>query len=256
MNRISDLRQLCRLMDASARLAEIDGKRAEAMQSGLDVIRVANNGTRGGLLIDAMTGFACERVGQRALARLRDQFSADECRTLITALTAIDDEREPIVKIVKRDMAWSAKQYNFFNRTMLALNPRANLLLQPSIDAFELASKQAEARLRLLFAELAARRYRLEEGREPSNLEALVPRYLPKVPVDPYSGRPIRYRLDPEDGHRLYCVGPDERDDGGKALPERSDWRKARGDVLVDPAEALSPPSNPATPKTPSAETP
>ena len=200
MNRISDLRQLCRLIDASARLAEIDGQCAQSHANGLDVIRVANQGTRGGLLIDVMAGFACEWVGQRALARFRDQLSAEECRTLVTALAAIDDQQ-------RADRKDRETRHGLGRRAAQSLHPddarcqsRVNLLLQPAIDAFELASKRAEARLRLLIAELAVRRYRLEKGNEPPNLEALVPRYLAQGSRRPVFRSPDRLSPGPKAG--------------------------------------------------------
>src|SRR5262249_54730746 len=108
-----------------------------------------------------------------------------------------------------------------------------------------------------LIAELAIRRYRLENGVNPPSLEAMVPRYLARVPLDPYSGKTILYRPDHPEGRRLYCVGPDGKDDLGSALPERSDWSKSRGDVLVEPRKAAGPPDKPDSRlKTPSAEKP
>jgi len=256
MNQVSSLRQLCRLMDASALLAETDGQLPQAVRNGLDVIRVANQGTRGGLLIDALTGMACEWVGQRALARLRDQLTALECRKLVTALEAIDAQREPDDSIIQRDRTWYSAQHNVLSRAILAVHPAANQLLKSSTAPFELASKRAKAGLRLLVAELAVRRYRLENGFDPPVLKSLVPQYFARVPTDPYLGRPIIYRPDQGQGHRLYCVGPDGQDDGGKPLTDRSDWTKVRGDVRADPAEAVHPASKPGTPKTPSAEMP
>jgi hypothetical protein len=242
-----DLRQLCRLMGAAARLAEIDGQRPEAVRNGLDVIKVAQRGSRGGLLVDAMTGFACESIGQRTLARLRDQLTAEECRSLVTALEAIHEQREPISAVVQRDRAWYSASLGFYYRTVLSLSGAAAKLLKPPIAAFELSSHRTVARLRLLIAELAIRRYRLENDTDPPSLEALVPRYLALVPADPYSGRAIRYRVEPPDVHRLYCVGPDGRDDDGKPLPEQPDWRNVSGDVLVDPGEPIVAPKPPSS---------
>jgi hypothetical protein len=237
MDRISDLRQLCRLMGAEARLAEIEGQVPETVRNGIDVIRVAQQGTRGGLLIDAMAGFACESIGQRILARSYDKVSAEECHKVVRELEAIDEEREPVDVIARRDRAWFSASQGFFKRAVLALSPGVNQMTKTSVNALEMSCFRNVARLRLLIAELAIRRYRLGNGIDPPSLDALVPRYMAKVPVDPYSGRPIHYRLEQGRGHRLYCVGPDAQDDGGKAIPERSDWSKARGDVLVDRGE-------------------
>lgn len=69
---------------------------------------------------------------------------------------------------------------------------------------------------------LALEHHRLREGRYPERLEDLVPRDLPAVPLDPWSGRGLGYkRLAQPDavgrGYLLYSVGGDEVDDGGVA---------------------------------------
>jgi hypothetical protein len=71
------------------------------------------------------------------------------------------------------------------------------------------------AELRCATAALAAERYRLAEHRWPERLDALVPRYLAVVPIDPFDGRPLRLRRLP-DGLVIYSVGPDQVDDGGR----------------------------------------
>ena len=70
----------------------------------------------------------------------------------------------------------------------------------------------------LAAAALAARLYALDhDGDLPPSLEALVPRYMPRVPLDTMAagGRPIRYVPDPE-RPRVYHVGPNGIDDGGR----------------------------------------
>jgi hypothetical protein len=82
--------------------------------------------------------------------------------------------------------------------------------------------------------------YQLQEGRPAVRLEDLVPKYLPQLPPDPYSGQPFRYRISkgenvevpadedfqgrkgPEKGRVLpgqgvlWSTGPDRVDDGGR----------------------------------------
>jgi len=78
---------------------------------------------------------------------------------------------------------------------------------------------RARAHLDLARTALAIERYRLATGKVPEQLEELVPQYLEQVPVDPFDGRPIRYRrTDP--GYLLYSVDTDGQDHGGR---ERSD---------------------------------
>lgn len=64
-------------------------------------------------------------------------------------------------------------------------------------------------------AMLAARRYELKHGQLPPSLAALVPDYLPTIPIDPFDGQPLRLNL--TDGTwRVYSIGFDRVDNGGK----------------------------------------
>ena len=67
---------------------------------------------------------------------------------------------------------------------------------------------------------IALERYRLAYGVHPSRLDQLVPQFLESVPLDPWSGQPLRYRAglvpgtEPA-GYILYSIGMDMKDDGG-----------------------------------------
>ncbi len=64
----------------------------------------------------------------------------------------------------------------------------------------------------------AVARFRLANAGElPRTLQDLVPAFLPAVPVDPYSGQPIRYVHDAA-RFAVYSNGTNQRDDGGKDL--------------------------------------
>ena len=67
---------------------------------------------------------------------------------------------------------------------------------------------------------LAAERYRLKEGQLPDTLDELVPGYMPQLPLDPFDGKPLRFRhLDK--GYVIYSVGQDLTDDQGEARKPR-----------------------------------
>jgi hypothetical protein len=68
----------------------------------------------------------------------------------------------------------------------------------------------------------AIKAYEKEHGRIPDRLEELVPDYLPRVPKDPFDGKPFRYRKSniprlPAEAWAVYSIGPDFTDDGGTA---------------------------------------
>jgi hypothetical protein len=69
---------------------------------------------------------------------------------------------------------------------------------------------------RMAATALAIRLYQIDAGLRPSDLKALVPRYLAAVPVDPFDkdGRPIRC-LSAGDRPLLYSAHTNGKDDGG-----------------------------------------
>jgi hypothetical protein len=236
--RIGQVRALGRLLLSEGRLAETEGRLSGAMVSYLETARLGPHVSRGGLMLDALAGWAIEGTGLDALRGIRDRLPEDDLREAIRELEAIDRNREPCRRVVANEDAWRKKAVPLYTRAVLGVTGMGNRLLAPAYRAAELALQRTEARLRLLLSDLAIRAYRLETGSDPETLADLVPRYLATIPVDPYSGRPLVYRRGEGDGdYRLYCVGPDGRDDGGRPLPERSDWSTASGDVLIDPLE-------------------
>ncbi len=82
----------------------------------------------------------------------------------------------------------------------------------------------------------ALERHRLAQGSLPTTLDSLVPRFLKSVPVDLMSGRPLKYRLQPDGTWLLYSFGPDARDDGG--TPERAPLSEDL--TVAETPEALS----------------
>lgn len=54
---------------------------------------------------------------------------------------------------------------------------------------------------------VALRRFRLDAGSYPDDLSALVPKYLPAVPIDPFTGRPLVYARK-DAGFELHAEGP------------------------------------------------
>jgi hypothetical protein len=88
------------------------------------------------------------------------------------------------------------------------------LLLAPALEKMLDAADRAEQQQRNLQLALALAAFRAESGRYPASLEELVPKYLPTVPGDIFSGKPLIYKP-AENGYLLYSVGPNGIDDGG-----------------------------------------
>lgn len=101
---------------------------------------------------------------------------------------------------------------------------------------FEIAAQQRDATLVAIALEL----YKRRNGHYPASLDDLVPTFLPAVPPDRYTGKPLSYRLDGDGKPIVYSVGIDRDDDGGRPTvdqhgkrndnPGYSGWSKAQAD--------------------------
>jgi hypothetical protein len=72
----------------------------------------------------------------------------------------------------------------------------------------------AHFRLHQLVLALAA--YRHEQKKYPASLAALTPKYIDRVPLDPFADAGYKYSRLPDGGFLLYSIGPNRTDDGGK----------------------------------------
>src|SRR5262249_35584336 len=87
-------------------------------------------------------------------------------------------------------------------------------LMVPSLVKVSAACTRHHAGVRCAYVLAAVERYRQEEGKWPASLTALVPKSLRAVPLDPWDGKPRRYRK-VADGVIVYSVGHDGIDNGG-----------------------------------------
>jgi hypothetical protein len=88
-------------------------------------------------------------------------------------------------------------------------------ILLPWLEALPLKFVPIESRRRAAVVAVAVERYRLANvGRLPDDLQAMVPQFLSEIPLDPYDGKPIRFRPR-EIGFVTYSVGIDRVDNDG-----------------------------------------
>lgn len=87
-------------------------------------------------------------------------------------------------------------------------------LLAPAIEQAHEAGTRGETKSNLSQAGIAVSAYQKANGEFPDSLAALVPKYLPELPNDPYTGNAFVYRIDSE-GALIYSLGKNLKDDGG-----------------------------------------
>ncbi|OGD21484.1 MAG: hypothetical protein A2W03_11995 [Candidatus Aminicenantes bacterium RBG_16_63_16] len=86
----------------------------------------------------------------------------------------------------------------------------------PDFQSVFLKEATLEAMMLTTKAGLACKIYKKHTGHYPETLDALAPEFLDKVPVDPFTGQPLVYRVQEDGGVIIYSVGSNEKDDGGR----------------------------------------
>jgi hypothetical protein len=209
----------------------MDNRLADAAQSYVDCIRLGNEMSRGGLIINRLVGIACEAIGASRLSKLVLKLNPQEARPVISELEEIDSARVTWEEILRNE--------NRFSRYQLrkGSNPITWVIelwqRRQTIQVAERIDNRLIAHERLLMAELAVRCYQSEQGRVPPSLELLIPKYLQRVPSDPFSGGPVIYH--PQGTNwLLYSIGEDGVDDGGKRVGRSVSGTVTNGDLFYD----------------------
>jgi hypothetical protein len=111
---------------------------------------------------------------------------------------------------------------------------RETFSLSPGI---EIVTSQTRLLSQIRATRLAAavELYRLDHDAAPRSLGQLVPQYLESVPIDPFTGKPMRYRpWTDEGGGAIYSLGPDREDDRMKIEYDATNGTFSQGDVFYE----------------------
>ena len=96
-----------------------------------------------------------------------------------------------------------------------------NPLSQVAMPALTGSAKRIAAPqtiLQSLASACAVERYRMAHGRLPATLENLVPAFLPSVPTDPLTGKPLCYKPSESRSYLIYGTGWDQTDNSGSGV--------------------------------------
>lgn len=146
---------------------------------------------------------ALERVNYHRLFMQDINSCADRTNGLI---------RPEVVAEKSRDLA--AELGGTFGHRLFSHRVGAQVLL-PALFNVEIRTAQAQTAVNLATTACALERCRLANGQLPEKLEALVPKFISKMPLDIVNGQPLVYRCSEGGRFVLYSVGWDLKDDGG-----------------------------------------
>jgi hypothetical protein len=221
------LRGLCRSLEAESATARIKGEPDLAADYALACLGLSEALGRGGTAVDALVSRALEGVGYAQLAKLRGDLSASKRREALAALARDPDRRDEPAVLRARELDYSERALGFSARLeTMFLNLAGRKF--PWEEALGESARRHGATNAMLQADFAVRLFEQEHGRSPHSLEELVPQYLPAIPLDPYSGKSLCYKLE-DDGITVYSVDRDGSDNGGNFGNLRTYWSSASG---------------------------
>jgi hypothetical protein len=162
---------------------------------------------------------ALEKAGRglgRGLEELLGVLQLDQACLLRSELDLVDLSQEPYHTAKER--------LDELQTELVDSVPRLYVLtrqLVPALTKLQMAVARAQAWVRTARVGLALETFRAKTGAYPDSLGALVPSLLPELPLDPFTGGGLLYRL--EDKELLvYSVGDNGKDDGGLRETEKA----------------------------------
>src|SRR5262245_27471098 len=207
-------RDLARALDADSADAQAAGDLDRACTLALANVRLGLMLRRGSTLIEYLIGTAIQGFTAKRLITARADVSPEQARRIITVLQQSLDQQENLNAIKYRDRVMAERAYGWAARLSNILDSAglpSQIYLAGTIDE---PQRRTATTVRLLQADLALRLYQTDHGALPERLGDLVPKYLPTVPLDPYSQQPLIYKVN-GDSFLLYSVGLDQTDNGG-----------------------------------------
>lgn len=190
MDELSGLTVLARLVTGvaeGARSRQEWDRVVSASTEGIDLgIRIA----RGGVVLDQLTATSAENMARVPLEKSLSDLPAGPARQAAAALHRIDASREPFARVRLYEEDWVRRSASWPQRVAYRLFLRRRM--ETIFTQHEQKALGTIFATRNLAQNLAARAYTLEKGQAPASPEALVPEYLPAVPTNPVTGKPLK----------------------------------------------------------------
>ncbi|MGE3803907.1 MAG: hypothetical protein AB7K24_04440 [Gemmataceae bacterium] len=132
--------------------------------------------------------------------------------------------------LMSRDIGQLGRPYPDEPRPAQAVPPTGLItrMLYPALEKMPDNAARADAWERVMDTAVAVARFNLAEQKYPEQLDQLVPRFLPYVPIDPFSGKPLRLKKRGT-GCVVYSIGTNRVDDDG-TVDAQQPWT---GDVVI-----------------------
>ena len=155
------------------------------------------------------------------LPRALERIAAPVSLAVMATRKQMTDKTEELMEIVDNKFHLPYHEEDFFEVEEIVVNAGVQYLLIdqlfPAYQSVRNAMFRTIGNQSGVEAALAALRYEKINGHPPESLEELVGEYLAEMPKDVVNGQPLNY-IRTEDGFKVYSVGWDGDDDGGRPI--------------------------------------
>lgn len=240
---VDDFYAVALALSAKGRLAVLEGRLDDAVDVYLRAVEFGFVASRGAMVWEGALLRARASFGTRGLYAIRAQLSDEQLAKSVERLYAICAGDESMEEVLYRHRVWSERRNGWHGHLKFLLETIA-VRKGDSLgsdywhrETFGSRYRRSHAITRLLACELALARYHRQFGKWPETLEAIVPKYLPAVPLDPSSptADELKYRTT-DSGYLLYSIHEDGIDHHGRPThPGEWDVTKFR-DLRLDHA--------------------
>ena len=118
------------------------------------------------------------------------------------------------------EIFWATKEYEYQGENVLEYLRRiacGENMMFSNMAIYVRQYGSAMAMVRCTRTAVAVERFRRVNGRVPASLDELVPEFMQEVPMDPFSGKELLYKLD-NDSYTIYSVNENMKDDNGDII--------------------------------------
>jgi hypothetical protein len=206
------LRRIGQAMLLRSKAAEEQDQLRDALINAFEAIRFGQNVERGPL-INLMVGSNVELSAIKRIEDLLPKLTLTNLAATTSTLRQLNRARLPFSEIRRREDYFSSQNAT---NMIQAIRERFSSHSRNTFKDAEERYFTTAAKLEILATTIAAKHYELTRNRKPTSLADLTPAFLPSLPIDPFSKKPLRL-IQTNAQLVIYSIGPNKRDDSANS---------------------------------------
>ena len=221
MDAMTSLRSIARAFSDKARIELVDGNADQSLSDSVAIMELREPVSSKQMVLFELLAIAIEGIGQycavESIPLASRESLADGIRRVLKVNLEVRDPELFYANDLRATWhwnSWTGRLQSLYDESDMRSNFDENIMH---------AVKRSNATRQQVIAMLGLELFRKDHDRYPKQLSALVPKYLPSIPYDPYDSlngetrNPLKYAaISNASDYRLYSIGQDQVDNQGK----------------------------------------